>query len=370
MPSVRDRGTNTFQIEIYLGKDDQGKKDIYRETFYGTKPQAKLYAYKKENELKEDCKKRNMARSLSMTMSELFDIFLADKESKIEKITYEKYKTHLTKCKELFKDCYVQTIQSEDIEEKTKKLYEIKYRNKPISARTVRNYIETLRTCLNWGIKKKLLDLTVVYGIELPRIEHIKRNVLNPKELKSFIDNAKEYKHYLPVKLMAITGMRIGEVMALRWSDILFEENCIKIDEAINSKYENLKLPKSINGIRVLELDNETIQEFKEHRKFMIEKGKGIKDEEYVFQSDEEEFLHYRAINRTKNRVLKKAGLRHIRNHDLRHGMGSILLDKGYSITQVAETLGDVPMTIAKNYAHALRRGKGINDLLQEEAKD
>jgi integrase len=359
MAQVRNRGSNVYQIVIFFSKYEKP----YYETFYGTKAQAKIYANTKEGELKAKRKKINIASSQSITVRELFDMFLEAKldavnKKKMEMGTYVKYKTHLTKLKDVIGCYYAEIVEQELIEEELEFLYELNY-----SDRNIKNYYDTLRTCVNWGIAKRKISNNFMLGIESPEIGYKKRDVLNPEELKKFIEVAKGYKHYLPVKVIAITGMRVGEVMALKWENILFDEKCIKIIEAINTKYENLKEPKTINGKRILELDDETIEELKQHKQIMLAQNKA-NDDDFIFQSDHEEFLHYRAINRTKNRVLKKAGLKHIRNHDLRHGMGSIMLDKGCSVTQVAETLGDVPATIMKNYAHALRRGKSIINII------
>lgn len=57
-----------------------------------------------------------------------------------------------------------------------------------------------------------------------------------------------------------------------------------------------------------------------------------------------------------------------IRLHDLRHGMGSIMLDNGSSITEVAETLGQVPSTTASIYSHALKKGKTITNLIYPDS--
>lgn len=114
---------------------------------------------------------------------------------------------------------------------------------------------------------------------------------------------------------------------------------------------------------REIELDDETIIELRNHKIKMSKLNKAT-DNEFVFQSDDCEFLRYQVILRSKERVLKKAGLHHIRIRDLTHGAGSIMLDKGESITAVAEQLGQVPATTARNYSHALRKGKSIASLI------
>ncbi|MCL6558898.1 MAG: tyrosine-type recombinase/integrase [Firmicutes bacterium] len=71
------------------------------------------------------------------------------------------------------------------------------------------------------------------------------------------------------------------------------------------------------------------------------------------------------AVRRTLNYALKRAGVAHIRIHDLRHTAGSLLLDAGYSFPVVAAFLGhSSPATTAVVYAHAVRKGASIAEVL------
>jgi integrase len=355
MAQLRNRGSNNWQIGIYLGKDDEGKKITHYETFYGTKPQARAYANKLEVELKE---KRNVPKSHSMILDDLFNKFLEYKSNKIERSTYEKYKSQIKKLRDLLGDLYLYEIDMNQVEERLKLLEQ-----EELSTRTIKNYYSTFRSVINWGINKKYLSIDITLGIEPPMVEHKKRNILTRNELKLFIQTAKDYKHYLPLKILALTGMRIGELLGLKWVNVSLEEKKIKIVEAVNSRLRYLKSTKTENSKREIELDAEIIKEFRDHKIKMSKLNKAT-DNDFVFQSDDCEFLRYQVILKAKDRVLRKAGLHHIRIHDLRHGLGSLMLDKGESITAVAEQLGQVPATTAGNYSHALKKGRIMVDIL------
>ena len=108
-------------------------------------------------------------------------------------------------------------------------------------------------------------------------------------------------------------------------------------------------------------MDEETMNEFRIQKKKSV--GKWSQND-FVFQGENGKPSKYSAIWKTKQAVLRKAGLHHIRIHDLRHGMGSILLDEGIPLTAVSGTLGQVPATTAAVYGHSLRKGKSIANLL------
>ncbi|AFM40952.1 site-specific recombinase XerD [Desulfosporosinus acidiphilus SJ4] len=354
MAQLRNRGTNVWQIQIYLKKDGEGKKQFHYETFYGSKPQAKLHANKLELDFKT---KVGSSKTTIQSVEDLLITWLHDIQKQIEKSTYDQYKRHAEKLKDLLGDLQLYTVNSVIIAERLKELD-----GSGLSARTIKNHYRTLMTALNWGAGKKYLSRDVMVGIKPPMIQHVSRNVLKSDELKLFIQTAKLYKHYLPLKILAITGMRIGELMGLKWKN-LSHDGKIKIVEAVNSKSRYLKATKTKNSKRELQLDSETTEELREYKKAMSQNNKA-NDNDFVFQSDNGDFLPYEALYKTKQEVLKKAGLHHIRIHDLRHGVGSLMLDSGASITTVAEQLGQVPATTAGIYSHSLRKGGTITSLL------
>lgn len=354
MAQIRNRGTNVWQIQIYLGKDDEGKKKFDYETFYGTKPQAKLRA----SELEVNFKAKNgSSKATILTVGELLGKWLLDIPDRIEPSTFERYQRHAERLEGLVGDLQLYALDSIIIAERLKDLH-----NKGLAPRTIKNYYRTLSTALNWGAGKRYLSRDVIVGIKPPMIQHVSRNVFKSDELKLFIQTAKLYKHYLPLKILALTGMRAGELMGLKWKN-LSRDGRIKIVEAVNSRSRYLKGTKTKNSRRELQLDKATIEELNTHKKMMSESGKAG-DNDFVFQSDDGEFLRHQAIYATKEKVLKKAGLSHIRLHDLRHGVGSLMLDNGSSIVTVAEQLGQVPATTAAVYSHSLRKGSSIADLL------
>ena len=354
MAQLRNRGTNVWQIQIYLNKDGEGKKQFHYETFYGTKPQAKLHASKLELEFKS---KIGSAKTIVLSVENLLNSWLLDILNQIERSTYEQYQRQAEKLIVLLGDLQLFTLDSVIIAERLSELDNI-----GLAPRTIKNHYRTLITALNWGAVKKYLSRDVMVGVTPPMIQHVSRNVLNSNELKLFIQIAKLYKHYLPVKILAITGMRIGELMGLKWKNLSCDGR-IKIVEAVNSKSKYLKDTKTQNSKRELQLDTVTTEELNVHKKLMSQNNKAG-DNDFVFQSDDGAFLSYEAIYKTKQAVLKKAKIHHIRLHDLRHGVGSLMLDAGSSITTVAEQLGQVPATTAAIYSHSLRRGGTITKLL------
>ncbi|AFM40274.1 site-specific recombinase XerD [Desulfosporosinus acidiphilus SJ4] len=358
MASIRKRGDKVYQISIYLGLDSSDKKKFHYETFYGIKSEAKDRA--RELEVKFKCVKqtmrrnRNGSRKVPKNVEQLLELWLDDTRNVVTERTYEKYAWHVKRLIPVIGDLEVFNLGPLEIRERLKKI-------EGLSERTVKDLYATMRTALNYASSLELIGSDLMRGIRSPKVVRKDRNVLDLKELAVFLKIAKDYKHYLIIRILALTGMRTGEALGLKWRDVDFEKRTITIVRAADTKHRKLKDTKTENSKRVIELDEESIEELSKLFKSISSK---VSSNDLIFQNGDGRPLRYGAVMNTKNRVLAKSGLHHIRLHDLRHGVASILIDQGHPVTLVAATLGQTPSTTANTYSHALRRGKSIAALI------
>jgi integrase len=219
----------------------------------------------------------------------------------------------------------------------------------------------TLKTAVHYAQNWDILSRDIASGLVTPKITKIRYDVLNRDELQSLLQALKQYKHGLMIRLIAVTGMRTEEAVALTWRDVVLKTSTIRItraaDVATRCLNDETKEPASI---RTLQLDNETMAMLVEHMDIQF-KGTEACLDGLVFPADDGRPLSYNSVRRTLQRALKTAGLRYVSPHKLRHGVASILDDEGCSSAQIAETLGHANPTVTnKIYAHALRHGKSI----------
>ena len=204
------------------------------------------------------------------------------------------------------------------------------------------------------------------------------------EEARRFLVAAKKYEpHWYPILLCALTtGMRQGELLALRPSDIDFVSGFITVRSSFHRGVYN---PPKNHKIRRIDMNERLAEVLSRYLNWKIalalelkhetprnerrSKEKVLADvmEKSLFTTLYDCTLYDHTVYKAFRRTLKKAGLRHIRFHDLRHTFASLLLQQGESLAYVRDQLGhySIQMT-ADYYGHLVARSNkaAVNDLV------
>lgn len=191
--------------------------------------------------------------------------------------------------------------------------------------------------------------------------------VLSKEEVSLFLDTCKNhFPDYYPFFLMATrTGMRLGELLAVRWGDIDFNSKTIWIRKAYRRK--QITLPKG-NKVRPVDMSDQpeaTLRELLTRaKKQALKQGLG-EVPDLIFHRNGR-IIEHNYIRTVFKRILKKAELREIKIHSLRHTFASLLLSEGESPVYVKEQLGHSSIkTTVDIYGHWIqtKRKTGVNRL-------
>lgn len=214
----------------------------------------------------------------------------------------------------------------------------------PRKPSTVNLMISTFLSQLNVAVKWGLMD-------KVPSVKWLK---VLPKEMDFFdfdeadrlIKAADDEPELQVMVILALkTGLRIGELLALRWSDVDLIKQVLTVKQSIYDGVLN-DMPK--NGkTRDIPLTDQVVTVLKEQRLRSALRG------EYVFSNPDGTIIHYRnEKNHVLPRLCRKAGLRELRWHALRHTFASHLVMLNVPLKAVQELLGHSKMDMTMRYAH------------------
>ena len=220
-----------------------------------------------------------------------------------------------------------------------------KYKSGQASS-TVGHMKSAISGVLNLAVDDETIPANPTHRIgKIFRVKHIQDNInpLNREELSILLETFATHfpKHYPLALLLARTGLRFGEALALKWTDIDFHGRFINVERGFSrGKIETPKSGKSRRVDMSKQLAN-VLSELKHSRKIETIKKGWKKMPEWVFVSSLGTSLD---INNWRRRifdkVIEKAGLRKVRIHDLRHTFASLLIQAGESLVYVRDQLG------------------------------
>ena len=191
---------------------------------------------------------------------------------------------------------------------------EAKKKPKGLAPKTVRNIHQMIGSAYNLAIEQHLVTKNPTQGCALPKVEHKEMKTLTADQLSAFFQEARDSGVYELYYLDLTTGLRRGELLGLKWTDVDLDRGVLKIQRAIsrqNGKVVEAPL-KTKNAYRTLPLSADAID-------VLMQQRRKTGNSEWVFPSPTGGPMSPDSVLHMLQRVLKRAGLPRIRFHDLRH---------------------------------------------------
>ncbi len=333
--TLRKRGKNSYYLE-YMCNGERYSQSVKANSLSEARTKLALFVAEVE---------KGAYISSDITFTELAQMFL-DKYAKnnLSDTTVINYKYQLNKhiLPEIghykintLKKLHIQDLANKECEEYN------------LASKTIKNDIKLISAILEKGIEWELLQSNVAHKVAIPNNKNKpkkEQEIYNNEEIKLLFDALD--KEDDPFKTMVYvsfyTGARRGEVLALRWKDIDFNNNIIKIQQ---------NKVRTVNGTTFKDTKN------KRSREFVAPEVLMKKLKEFYNNQDEEELLfniYPSTYSRNWSNFVKKNNLKYITLHDLRHTNGSLLASKGVDIVTIAKRLGHLPATASAYYLHAV----------------
>ena len=223
-----------------------------------------------------------------------------------------------------------------------------------LSSTTVRGIHMMLHNALDRAVKERLILRNPTEDCIIPKIQKQEMKILHPEDMKAYLEAA-EKRGVLPMfYLELVSGIRKGELVALRWEDLDVEHRTISVSkQALGGLGKELVVnrPKTENSIRAISIPQDAVD-------LLVQAHEKHPENPYLFPSPlTGGMYHPDSVVNLHKKILKDAGLEHIRFHDLRHTFATMALQNGVDVKTVSNMLGhyDAGFTL-RTYTHATRQ--------------
>jgi integrase len=363
-------GTVRYRLVVDIGLDENGKRQQLTRTFDKLKEaRAEL------SRIRHETDKGVFVKPSDITVADYLDEYLIGATRGRRESTKVSYRDALRPARERLGNRKLQSITKADIENLVDWMLASgrKRGGKPgtgLGPRSVRLTLGRLKAAFEMAVDEGRLVRNVVKLVTPPEYKPEERDIWSKAEVRKFLRTASPTRLHAAWRL-SLYGLRRGEVLGLRWSDIDLKAKTLTVRQArVLVDYKvRIEEPKSHNGKRTLPLDNDLVAALTELRKRQAREsedagtayGAGLADLDWYAEGDKYVVvdqlgtpLHPESYSDEFTRVLKLAGLPKIRLHDSRHTTLSLLEKAGVPISIISKWAGHYDSSFTmKTYVHA-----------------
>jgi len=357
---ISKRKDGTWCAVITVGRKPDGK--LKQKFFYGkTRQEVAEKLNKALNELRQG----TFVEATAVTVESWLKTWLEEyKRPKLRLTTFESYR--------IMAECHIVPaighIKLKDLRpEHLQHLYNEKLKA-GLSPRTVRYIHLVVHSALKQALKNQLVYRNVAEATELPADKKKEARALTLEEMDRFLNALEGDRLKAAFVTLLGTGLRRGELLALKWDNVNLKEGIIAVKENlvwIAKKGFVFQPPKTEKSKRVVPLPDDVLAELKRHKVRQAEEklkiGAAYQDNGLVFCTEIGTPIIPRNFERKYKALLKKAGLTGVKLHSLRHTYATRLLELGENLKVVQELLGHSRISVTADiYSHVspeLKRG-------------
>lgn len=347
--SIVKRG-NKFTVVVDVGRKPDGKRDQRWFSGYSTKKQAQKGLIEILHQLQEG----TFIQKRSDTVSHYLLDWIELRKINMQPNGYENYETVIKNYINPFIGHHkLVNLTPRHIRELYKRLHDEGYSPGTImKARTVIN------SAFNEAVDDELLRKNVAKRVKSPPIPRNPLEVWSKEDILNFKEKAREDRFFLLFYTIMHTGLRRGEALGLRFSNINFEERKLYLRQSVTTKgvsnflktdpsWRTIDISQELAGFLYLAKKQWAIDRFsftEKHRK-----------NDYVFYASNGNCINPSNVARELTRIIENTGLSYITPHGLRHTHATHMLMAGVPVKIVSERLGHASIEITLNtYAHIL----------------
>lgn len=365
MAKKAKRADGRYAVQVYLGKDECGKRII--KTVYG---KTQKEANEKAEELKAQLGKGLDISSKSKTFKDWASLFLSTQKSSLSESEYDTKEKRIEFFYSYFGDSPIESVRPYQIESALTALAKKNpTTGNPTAKRTLSAYKQCCGQVFKFAIKNRIIEYNPVDYSEMPKnAPKSERRALNETERKWIMElDTTKQRGKRAAMIAMFCGLRRGEMTALTWNDLDFEKRTITINKSYDFKSNSIKLPKTEAGVRTVPMPDALIDFLKNEKKdginvIVTKSGKIMTESAWKRMIEsvlvDLEIAHGTASGKEKKK--KKCEpkptvftLQPFGWHDLRHTYATLLFEAGVDVLTAQYLLGHAsPQTTMEIYTH------------------
>ena len=356
-------GSHTWQVIIERPPcPDTGKRSRVYKNVQGTKKEAEKVMRDMMADLETDSYVKNTAVTIEKYFREWYDTYIEPHKSPTTAATYlynmENYIIPRFGKLKLQGGLTIIDIQRWINELSVKSPLS----SKPLAPKSIRNLYMNLNAALKRAVILGYIAKNPAENVELPKCKQYKAEIYSSDELQKLFEAARGTDIEVGIMLLVCLGIRRGELMALTWSSIDFDNKLVNIDKnVVRVKLKGIvtKDPKSESGKRIIDAPDVLIDFLRRERVAYWERklkhGADYHDNDLVVCQANGKPFEVDYYTHKFRRFLVSNGLKKIRLHDLRHSHATYMLRLGVNVKAMQKRMGHSTFaTTMDTYSHVL----------------
>lgn len=275
------------------------------------------------------------------------------------------------------------TLKLKDIKPKhLEAFYSTLMTDKELSAKTVKYIHNVLKVALKAAVDNKIIDDNPCLKAKTPKVPKFQSQLLSLEQLKTLLSEIEGDRYETEIKLAAMLGLRKGEVLGIKRSDLDTTKHTLHIQRQVSivrdntvdkdSLYYGIKPLKSESSDRVLFLSQEIESlilrkdEFNRGQKKILQGA--YQDNDLICCNDDGTVMSPQTLYHAFKRILTRCGLPNVRFHDLRHSYATLCIDLNIPLKVISQNLGHSSTAVTDAvYADSIKAKMTVSDIITQK---
>ena len=376
--SIRERKDGRFEVRVTAGIDFETGKSKRISYYTKTKSEAIKKLHEEEYRIHFQEHVDPTSTRLVDWLRMWLDTYM---KNSLKQSTYTSYKGYIEKhIATAFPYLKLKDLSSKLLQD----FYNYKLTQEGLSPKTIANLHRCLHKAMKQAVLEHYIDFNPCDAVNLPRNEKPQIEILTREEQQRLIITSYRFRYGVFIRLTLATGLRLGELLGLRWEDIDIKKNLLSVRRTLNrlpkvdyngignSTEVVIQEPKTKNSVRSIPLMQVILNDLLQWKNVQLADsrtaGALYTDSGFIVTNQTGGYIEPRTFKDYYDEMLQAAGLGHYTFHALRHTFATRALEQGMNAKTLSTLLGHYSVSFTLDtYTHVLDSQKHEEMQLMED---